>query len=782
VTTLLDRAVTLLAALAPVLGGAAAAMWLPRKRGRLFRVLGGFVASSSSVIVLIIVLGSAGALTRDALAVALAALSAASLWVLSFRTVGSGSPVEPDENDPADRDVPLLDVPPAGMTSPLSPKKNGFPAGAFLPGPAEFRETRDLPASPLAFTERVKTFTVVFVGLLALQVLALVAYAGWRHPPLAYDALMYHLVFPAEWIRQRQLVLVPTVFTAPANSYFPCNAEATFAYLMLAAGGERLVNLAQMPFLMAGAAALAGIARRCGLGWRACALAGCVFAVMPEAASQAGSALVDVDFASGVLLAIFFTLEFAATGSRAAVALAGASLGLVAGTKSLGLVFAAILGLLVALAARMSRSTRRSAIAADLGIAAVCSLPLGAFWYVRNWGITGNPLFPLDLTLGKMAIFRGVHGQTEMFQSHFHVPPAGAVLNVLARLWGPSHDLSGFLGLRVQVPALLLLLAIALGFGVRRLLARSGERLLIGALLVLPALMLAVFAVVNPYNTQYRFLLAAVGLSLLPLAAASEMAGVGGAVFSLACGAVVVDLLAQWGRQDPRMEVFRFPWLLMIAIAAPGAAPVFILHDRNILSRIRRAAGIVMRPLTVTLAISLALAVSVLAAYQPLVRLSYSANAGASIDGQRARVWQFVRDLPGRRVVAYTGLNQPYPFYGPELSNAVHYVAVDGRQNFNLHEYWRILGPESGLQPRRSYKPAYERQQPSRQKWLEGIEALGVDTLVVSRFSRWDREEYSHDPDGFPWENGWARSLPERFRLVLRTADLRVYEVIKVRN
>jgi hypothetical protein len=260
------------------------------------------------------------------------------------------------------------------------------------------------------------------------------------------------------------------------------------------------------------------------------------------------------------------------------------------------------------------------------------------------------------------------------------------------------------------------------------------------------------------------------------------MAGVGGAVFSLACGAVVVDLLAQWGRQDPRMEVFRFPWLLMIAIAAPGAAPVFILHDRNILSRIRRAAGIVMRPLTVTLAISLALAVSVLAAYQPLVRLSYSANAGASIDGQRARVWQFVRDLPGRRVVAYTGLNQPYPFYGPELSNAVYYVAVDGRQNFNLHEYWRILGPESGLQPRRSYKPAYERQQPSRQKWLEGIEALGVDTLVVSRFSRWDREEYSHDPDGFPWENGWARSLPERFRLVLRTADLRVYEVIKVRN
>ncbi len=745
VSSFLRFVIALLSALAPLLGGVAVAARLPRKEGGLFPALGGFVVSASGVVALVVALGSVGLLKRDVLVATLVVVSAACLWVLRRRATRVGSHVgaDPDANRP--------------------------------------REMEDLSASSRAYAGRFQTAAVVFVGLVALWVVALVAFEGWRQPPLAYDALMYHLVFPAEWIRQGRLVYVPTFFAAPANSYFPCNGEAIFAYVMLGGGGERLVNLAQVPFLLAGAAALAGIARRCGLGWRASALAGFLFAAMPEVAAQAGSALVDVILASGVLLAVFFTLEYAATGSRAAIALAGASLGFVAGTKSLGLVFAALLALLVALAAWTSRTRGGRTIARDLGVLALCALPLGAFWYLRNWVITGNPFFPLEISLGSWTIFPGAHGRGEMLLSHFHMPPAGALLNAIGRLWGPPHDLAALVGVRFQVPVLLLVAIAASILGVRRMVSPGHQRRVIGAVLSLPVLMLVLFAVVNPYNTQYRFLLAGLALSLLPLAGASEIAGAGGVVFSLAGCAVVADLLVTWGQDDPRMEVFSFPWAAMLAVAAAGGAVAFALPGRRLPARLRVATKGIARHRGAVLVAGGSLVVSLLAACQPLVRVSYSDRAGASTDGQRARVWQFVRDLPGRRVIAYTGFNQPYPFYRPDLANSVRYVAVDGRQDFNLDDYLRIVGPASGLQFRRSYKPAYERQQPSREKWLRQIDALGVDTLVVSRLNAWDREEYSHDADGFPWEDGWARALPERFHLVLETPDMRVYAVVKGR-
>jgi len=108
----------------------------------------------------------------------------------------------------------------------------------------------------------------------------------------------------------------------------------------------------------------------------------------------------------------------------------------------------------------------------------------------------------------------------------------------------------------------------------------------------------------------------------------------------------------------------------------------------------------------------------------------------------------------------------------------VIYLAVDGRQGFNLHDYARLADRPGGVKGVRSYKPAYERQQPSLDAWLAGLDTLGVERLVVSRFTSWDLEEYAHGPAGFPVEEKWARSMPWKFRPLAVTADMRLYEVV----
>ena len=804
-----------------------------------------FTCGSTVLVMSVLALGSAGWLRTLPLAALMAGALGLSLWA-ALRPPGH----------------PRMGRPVPAFLDPATLGRDVLLASARTPGAA----------------------VAVFALAVAAAVCAIVLWQGWRLPPLAYDALMYHLVFPAEWIQRGRLALVPTVFAAPANSYFPANGEATFAAALLATGDERLVNLAQFPFLLAGGAAVAGIARLLGARWSGALLASALFAGAPEVATQAGSALVDVDFAAAFLLAIFFLLEYRARGATGALVLAGLAAGFLAGTKTLGVVFAVLL-VPVAILCVTARRERDDPLAAPLLLALAAALPLGGFWYVRNWEATGNPLFPLELRIGGALVFPGVHGREEMLASHFHVPALGAASAALQRLWGPGVTIMG----RFTLPLLLLPVGAGIGAAAPALLRFPRGRLLGLYLLALPWLMLVFHAAQNPYNTQYRFLLPASGLSLVPLALAAGGARTGwadrlGRGASVVAAALLPAMFIGFGPADPldpRAEVFPFPWAVIAAFAAVVTAVFAILARRaakregkktreaektreeartlegaathegtttrdgattreavegvepgpeipdagsfgrepgipdpprteNAIEvastdRTTEASGspaLTPRPARVTRGpwpdapetpserrVRVALAaippaaviafVTLLALARPIVARDYLDFGGEARDGQRAFIWGRLRQDPAPRVIAYTGFNQPYPLYGEDLRNRVLYVAVDGRQDFNLHDYSRIAGAPAGVTGLRSYKPAYERQQPSRDAWLRGLEAHGVEKLVVSRFTAWDLEEYPHGPAGFPVEEQWARSMPWKFRPEFVTADLRVYEILR---
>jgi len=246
----------------------------------------------------------------------------------------------------------------------------------------------------------------------ALVVLAAVALA-WQVlvalvlPPFAFDANTYHLTIVAAWLQDA--AIGPTDLSV-CCAYYPANSELLFAWPYLLVGSDAIVDLAQLPFAVLGAVAVAGIARTVHLPPGAAAAAGALFVLTPAVLTQVPTDYADVIVAGCVLAALDQLARFTRTRSAARLVVAGLATGLVLGIKGTGIVWAIVLGLtalvLIAWALRGRRLTRAAAGRAAAGFL-VAAVALGAYWYARNWIDTGNPVHPFRAELAGVRVFDG---------------------------------------------------------------------------------------------------------------------------------------------------------------------------------------------------------------------------------------------------------------------------------------------------------------------------------------------------------------------------------------
>ena len=138
--------------------------------------------------------------------------------------------------------------------------------------------------------------------MIVLPLLAFIVAVGLVQSPLTlYDSLSYHLVFPARWLQEHRLSIVPTPFSDPAQAYQPANGELFFLWLMLPFHGDLLARIGQLPFLLLGAASLYAIARRCGARAGHAAYAPLFFVLARPVVEQAVGADVDLVCAASFL-------------------------------------------------------------------------------------------------------------------------------------------------------------------------------------------------------------------------------------------------------------------------------------------------------------------------------------------------------------------------------------------------------------------------------------------------------------------------------------------------
>jgi hypothetical protein len=601
------------------------------------------------------------------------------------------------------------------------------------------------------------------------------------------DGPIYHLYFAARWWKEGRLFLVATPFGENAATYFPAVGDLWFTWLMMTWGGDRLARIGQLPFFLVSALAAFGLARRLGAGFSASVIATAWFVTVTPFFLFTFEPNVDTIFVAGYLIAGYFFVDYALADRRAeALALGGLAAGGALGTKATGIVFVPVLLALAAVA--VIRSTAPMTIKVrNLLLLVVCPSIMAVFWFARNVWLTGNPLYPLQVTVGGLVVLGGWYDSSVMDSSKYYIGLTDwrefseAMLAVLdprqALLW-----VAALLGAWV--------------WGSKRI---PNARWIWGAC-ALAWLNVALYWGLIPYRTQTRFMFQALGVAVVPLA---HLLSRSRWLTTLGVVLLAAHLTTPEGWPlSPKVWDF--------SRAVPNDIPGLISLPRSIEEVRRVSANHVSRTAMLGL---LTLGAGAMVVAWAWVRVASRAHSrrwlGASLAtaGLLALTIALVvqgplnprqtfypifpnyesgwlnlelRASPSGSRVAYAGTNLPYYLLGVGLRNDVRYINVDRHRDWLLHDYHRQA--QLGGKPNwPNTRPGWDRIHPDYHAWLANLRAERIQILVVARADPLEGPHNVADSESFPIERQWAETHRETFEPLYGVAErdpwFRVYRV-----
>ena len=587
------------------------------------------------------------------------------------------------------------------------------------------------------------------------------------------DGPIYHLYFAARWWKDGRLLLVAAPFGENAATYFPANGDLWFTWLMASWGGDRLARVGQVPFLLLAGAAAYGCARTLGAGRSASLVATSWFVSSTPLFLFSFEPNVDTIFVAGYLVAAYFFLRAQCCGAGpASLVLGSLAVGAALGTKAIGVVFLPPLIAVVIAGVWLPAGPARIKVLRTL-IVLLVPMVTGSYWFLRNAALTGNPVYPLEVRWMGRTLLPGWYGPEAMHTSQFYVPFAE---------WRALGDI--LLGVLDPRLTLFWLAAIAGAWAVPSRTTQGSTRG-IATFSLMAVLNVVLYWVCIPYRTQQRFMLQALGLAVVPLAALLDRSG----WLRLAAAVLLgVHLLTPQGwpfaaGADP------IPWDLtpLIPNAVSALVPLFPGLEQG--ARVTGAAspawnlpilGMILAAILLVRSWSWAGSRAtqpwrrkLLACAAALPFLFGGLAFGVTSFDARFRFYppfpdfyrgwvQFeARSGPAGSRVAYAGTNLPYYLLGDHLRNEVRYINIDRQRDWLLHDYHRQARARGqGTWP--NSRPGWDRIHPDFPAWLENLDAERIQLLVVARVNTDGGSHNVADSEGFPIERQWADSHPQR--------------------
>ncbi len=598
-----------------------------------------------------------------------------------------------------------------------------FVASRVFSAPVDAAQEPSAPRPP--FAER-----FILAGAVAAMtmVLALAIYDQRHRPPgaNAYDDASYHLPAAATWRHSGDLRMLKFPIGDGSMAFYPIAGElASFALLAPMGNIDVFARVSEAPFALFSLIAVAAIARRLGLPDGAAVLAALLYATnpraFPTAMLSAGNDHATAFFALAAVLASLLLGEHACAGRAVTL---GIALGLLAGTKYTGLMFALPIGILAGLCVLGSRDSGTLAcpslrrILALAAIALGVSLFCGGYTYLRNAVATSNPLYPADVKLLGTQVLKGWAASARAgFRAREEFP-----IDVRNFLTG-RPDLFGSLFPWIAIPAACLAPVVALFVN-----GSPWERLRRALLFSLPAVFFAQFLFLMFDHRDVRYIFAAVALAGLGTCWLIERLPPRAARTLRTCFVAAVAIsLALHQTPEPQARA----WLL----GGAGLTGLFFAV---------RPAGFLAPSLRRWATVG---AIALLVAWTPTVA-EYQNEKFASY---QAAAFLDAATGPRGTTVAFVGGNQPYGFFGGLLQNRVLFVPTFADAGA------AYFGWKGSLQ--------FPRHLADRSEWRQNLRRLGVEYAVVVRHG-----------DDMP-ERGWMAIEPDAFRLVCRDARTEVFSV-----
>ncbi len=570
------------------------------------------------------------------------------------------------------------------------------------------------------------------------------------NPPFGWDSLNYHLTFPVEWLKHGNLSVPPIVFDDPGPSYYPISGSLFYLWLILPFKNVFLADLGQAPFFIFSALAVFAIAGKIGLRKKYAFYAAALFILIPNFFKQLQVAYVDIMVAAFLLTSLNYLLALNKDFSLKNTFFFSTGLGLAICTKTTALPFVFLIFIPFLILCFTKKEIKKGPFLFLLG--GLFILAIGGFSYLRNFIMTGDPLYPLNFSIFNLQIFKGVI-DNQMYRTGIR-PGDYRIAKILFSEGLGAQTVLFFL------PALFM--------GLPVLIANKKGRLgfLLYYFMGLPILFILIYRFLLPIpNLRYIYVLFGI-TSVIAFYVLAALRIPKKAVIA----AFVICVLVSMGELAKKTELISsliFTAFLFFIIG------ISLKYIRKIQFNRRTFYFFIV-------------GLAIFAFMLQLLEKDYVKNefprylkmvkySGFWPDA--AKAWEWLNKNTTSENIAYAGRPVPFPLYGSGFKNNVYYVSVNKTEPARLHNFkgskyiWGYRQDNSKFD---NYEASYNyRGNPVYDDWLINLQKRNTDYLFVYSLLK------IKTINQFPMEDGWAQGHPERFKLSFSNDTIRIYKLIK---
>jgi hypothetical protein len=253
-----------------------------------------------------------------------------------------------------------------------------------------------------------------------------IVFLGYLFPPYTWDGLWYHLPIVGRIIQNGAIQENPAPFMIDQfMNIFPKNIELFFLWHIILLKSDVIVDLSQLLFTLMGVFAIYSIAIKLGIEKRYAIYSGILFFFTPIMILQSKTNYVDVAVSVLFLIAINFLIHERPDIKtvRVSILLSGIAAGILLGSKGSGPLFLIVLSSAILFRELLKyfnpfkifhegvidRGTLTRILRQYLMYFLMPSILIGGYWYVKNWVLYGNPVYPMEISLMNVTLFKGLY-------------------------------------------------------------------------------------------------------------------------------------------------------------------------------------------------------------------------------------------------------------------------------------------------------------------------------------------------------------------------------------
>jgi hypothetical protein len=419
------------------------------------------------------------------------------------------------------------------------------------------------------------------------------------------------------------------------------------------------------------------------------------------------------------------------------------ALGLFVGIKTTALVYSTSLFIPFVYLLFYKRNIKFRYKSLNLFLCLLIVIIFGGFSYLKNFILTGNPFYPLDVTILGKTIFKGVIDKVTFIARN---EEGGYSLAKLL-----FHEGMGVQSLLVILPGAILALPV-------NILRNKNKDLFLNYIITLPLLLYLTYRFILPIPNS-RYLYPALGIGMVVGFYVLFSLKVPHKLIRIIAFIMVIVSAAECARRIELGISFALSFLLFIMFI------LFLKYKRpriNLLSK----GGIISGILALLIVLQI-----LLLDYKKNEYIRYVKNSRYWPDATRA--WLWLNNNTEGNNIAYVGRPVPYPLYGTDFKNNVYYASVNSLDPIHLHDLKnsRYSWDSNAENMHRSFEePNNYRGNADYSVWLSNLNKRKTEYLFIYSLHHTKKVE-------FPIEEEWARSNPGEFKQVFNNQTIRIYKL-----